>query len=258
MGSSGPRGKSQKVGSMSKEQIPDQRVLLLDIETKPAQAYVWRAYGEQNIGVEQIIDSGGIICVGAKWLGEKETYLFSDWEHGHVDMLAAIHEMLSYADAVITYNGDRFDLPKLQGEFLMAGLGPTPPCTSIDVIKAVRKFGFFMNKLAFIGPLLAQGSKVETGGFKLWTDVMEGDPKAQARMAKYCKQDVVLLEKLYLKVRPFIRNHPHLGSVGGQQCGACGSTHLQKRGPRRTKMYKIQRLQCQTCGSWSDGVRKKI
>lgn len=240
------------------DQIPDQKILILDCETRPAQAYVWRAYGEQNIGTEQIIDAGGIICVGAKWLGEKDTYLFSDWEHGHTDMLHGIHDMMSYADAVITYNGDRFDLPKLQGEFLLAGLGPTPPCTSIDVIKAVRKFGFFQNKLAFIGPLLAQGSKAETGGFKLWTDVMSGDEKAQAKMAKYCVQDVKLLEKLYLKVRPFIRNHPHMGKVGAHECGACGSTRVQSRGTRRTRAFKIQRLQCQTCGAWSDGTRKKI
>jgi hypothetical protein len=241
-----------------KEVIPDQKVLLLDIETSPTAAYVWRAYGEQNIGTEQIIDSGGIICVGAKWLGEKQTHLFSDWEHGHVEMLLLVHEMMSYADAVITYNGDKFDLPKLQGEFLLNGLGPTPPCTSIDVIKSVRKFGFFMNKLAYIGPLLSQGAKIETGGFSLWTKVLAGDEKAQAQMAKYCKQDVVLLEKLYLRIRPFIRNHPHLGKVGAHECGACGSTHVQSRGTRRTRAFKIQRLQCQACGSWQDGTRKKI
>jgi RNase_H superfamily len=238
--------------------IPDQKILLLDIETKPAQAYIWRAYGEQNVSVDQLIDAGGIICVGAKWLGEKKTYLYSDWEHGHVEMLVAIHEMLSHADAVVTYNGDRFDLPKLQGEFLLNGLGPTPPCTSIDVIKSVRKFGFFMNKLAFIGPLLAQGQKVDTGGFTLWTKVMAGDVKAEKKMAKYCVQDVVLLEKLYLRIRPFIKNHPHLGKVGAHQCGACGSTKVHSRGSRRTKAFKIQRLQCQDCSSWQDGTRKKI
>lgn len=238
--------------------IPDQKILLLDIETKPAQAYIWRAYGEQNVGIDQIIDGGGTICVGAKWLGEKQCFLFSDWEHGHEKMLAEVHEMISYADAVVTYNGDRFDLPKLQGEFLLAGLGPTPPCTSIDVIKAVRKFGFFVNKLAYIGPLLGVGEKIKTEGFTLWTSVMAGDEDAQKRMSKYCIQDVRLLEKLYLKVRPFIKNHPHLGQVGGKQCGACGSSHLQSRGSRRTKAFKIQRIQCQSCGSWGDGTRKKI
>lgn len=243
---------------MTEYVIPEQRVLILDIETRPAKAYVWRAYGEQNIGVNQIIDGGGTICVGAKWLGEKETFLFSDWEHGHQGMLVAIHEMMSFADAVVTYNGQRFDLPKLQGEFLLAGLGPTPPCTSIDCLKAVRKFGFFMNKLEYIGPLLSVGEKIKNEGFTLWTSVMEGDTKAEARMSRYCKQDVVLTEKLYLKIRPFILNHPHFGSVGGAQCGNCGSTHLQSRGSRRTKAFKIQRLHCQSCGAWSDGTRKKI
>lgn len=243
---------------MTEYLIPDQKVLILDIETKPTLAYVWRAYGEQNIGIDQIAAPGGIICVGAKWLGDKDCKLFSEWEHGHQGMLEAIHEMMSFADAVLTYNGDRFDLRILQGEFLLAGLGPTPPCTSIDCLKAVRKFGFFVNKLAYIGPLLAVGEKIKTEGFTLWTAVMAGDVKAQGRMSRYCKQDVNLLEKLYLKIRPFVLNHPHFGTVGGKQCGNCGSTHLQSRGSRRTKAFKIQRLHCQSCGAWSDGTRKKI
>lgn len=238
--------------------IPDQKILLLDIETSPAKAYVWRAYGEQNIGVDQIIEPGGIICIGAKWLGDKNCELFSDWEHGHDAMLALVHEMMSYADAVVTYNGDRFDLPKLQGEFLLSGLGPTPPVTSIDCIKTVRKFGFFMNKLAFIGPYLKVGDKIKTEGFTLWTKVLDGDAPAQGRMGKYCKQDVNLLEKLYLFIRSFIRNHPHMGKVGAHECGACGSHDVQSRGTRRTRAFKIQRLQCQNCGSWQDGTRKKV
>lgn len=238
--------------------IPDQHVLLLDIETKPTLAYVWRAYGEQNIGVDQIIEPGSVICVGAKWLGEKRTEIFSDWADGHEAMLHLIHEMISTADAVVTFNGDKFDLPILQGEFMLAGLGPTPPATSIDCIKAVRKFGFFMNKLAFIGPLLGIGDKIKHEGFTLWTKVMDGDTAAQKRMEKYCVQDVILLEKLYLKIRPFIRNHPHMGKVGANECGACGSHKVQSRGTRRTRAFKIQRLQCTSCGSWQDGTRKKV
>jgi ribonuclease D len=76
-------------------------------------------------------------------------------------------------------------------------------------------------------------------------------------MGKYCKQDVKLLEKLYLKVRPFIKNHPHLGKAA-HECGACNSNHVQSRGYRRTKYFRIQRLQCQACGQWQDGKREKI
>lgn len=237
--------------------MADKKILILDIETRPAKAYVWRAYGEQSIGVEQIIDAGGVICVGAKYFGEKETFLFSEWEHGQTEMLARVHQMLSDADAVVTYNGDKFDLPKLQGEFLLAGLRPTPPIPSIDLVKTVRKFGFFVNRLAFIGPFLGLGAKIKHEGFELWVKVIAGDTKAQARMSKYCKQDVVLTEKLYKKILPFIKNHPHLGKER-QECGACGSKNTQSRGFRRTKYFKIQRLQCQNCGSWSDGKREKV
>lgn len=237
--------------------LPDQRVLLLDIETRPTTAYVWRAY-DVNINPPMILDDGGTICVGAKWLGDKETKVFSDWEHGHLDMLIEVHAMMSFADSVITFNGDRFDLPKLQGEFILNGLGPTPPCTSIDCLKAVKKFGFFMNRLAYIGPLLGLGEKMEHEGFALWTKVIAGDKDAQERMAKYCAQDVNLLEKLYLRIRPFIRNHPHMGKVGAYECPACGSHNVQSRGTRRTRAYKIQRLHCQDCGHWGDGTRKKI
>lgn len=234
------------------------KILILDIETKPAQAYVWRAFGEQNIGVEQIIDAGGIICVGYKWLGSRECHLVSEWADGKANMLRTIHEVMSEADAVVTYNGDKFDLPKLQGEFLLAGLGPTPPLTSIDVVKAVRKFGFFVNRLAFIGPFLGVGAKIKHEGFDLWVKVMAGDQRAQGRMSRYCKQDVNLLEKLYVKVRPFIRNHPHMGDDKGHQCGACGSNKTHSRGYRRTKAFRIQRLQCQSCGAWQDGKREKV
>ena len=235
----------------------DARILVLDIETKPTTAYVWRMWDE-NIAPDQIIDNGGTICVGAKWLGERGEFFYSDWDHGHEAMLHAVHALISEADAVITYNGDRFDLPKLMGEFLLVGLMPPPPITSIDVLKVVKKLGFAMNRLAYIGPLLQMGSKIKHEGFMLWRLVMAGDVKAQARMKKYCMQDVLLLEKVYAKVRPFIRNHPHLGTTKSVACGACGSSHVQSRGYRRTKAFRIQRIQCQSCGSWADGRREKI
>ncbi len=233
------------------------RILILDIETKPIAAYVWRLW-DQNVGLNQIIDNGGIMCVGAKWLGEPEVFLYSEWEHGKQAMLEAVHGLISEADAVLTYNGDRFDLPKLAGEFLLVGLQPPPPVTSIDVLKAIKKLGFISGKLAFVGPLLAGADKIKHEGFDLWTKVMAGNGPAQRRMERYCKQDVKLLEKVYKKVKPYIRNHPHLGEVGKTSCGACGSTHTQSRGYRRTKAFRIQRLQCQACGSWSDGVRSKV
>lgn len=232
-------------------------ILFLDIETKPTKAYVWRMWDE-NIHPNQIIEDGGLLCIGAKWQGSKEKLFWSEWDHGHDNMVNEAHKLLTAADAVVTYNGDKFDLPKLQGEFILSGLLPPPPWTSIDCLKTVRQMGFSMNRLAYIGPLLKVGQKIKHEGFSLWYDVMQGDQKAKDKMERYCLQDVVLLERLYKKIRPFIKNHPHLSEIGAGGCGACGSYKLQRRGFRRTKAYRIQRLQCQACGSWQDGKRQKL
>jgi hypothetical protein len=237
--------------------IPKQKILILDIEWRPTLAYVWGAW-QQNIYPEQIKEHGGLLCVGAKWLGDKETFLFSEWEHGHEGMLAKTHEMMSYADAVIGFNSDKYDIRKLEGEFAIYRLPPPPQVTSIDLIKTIKKFGLFMNRLAFVGPLLKVGKKLENSGMPLWTAVIDGDEKAQEKMSRYCKQDVKMTEALYLRIRPYIRNHPHLGQAGKNECGACGSKNTQSRGTRRTRVYKIQRICCNSCGSWSDGKRTKL
>ena len=234
----------------------NKKLLFLDIEWAPATAYVWRCWDE-NVSPDQLIDAGGMLCFCAHWEGSKEWMFWSEWEHGREGMAKAAKELLEEADAVVTYNGDKYDLPKIMGEILLAGLNPPPPATSIDCLKAVKKFGFIMNRLAYIGPLLNVGGKLKHEGFNLWKDVLAGEEKARKRMTKYCIQDVKLLVKLYNRIKPFIRNHPHMGTHK-HECGACGSNNTQSRGYRRTKHFLVQRIQCQECGSWSEGTRKKV
>lgn len=232
------------------------RVLVIDIETKPAVAYVWSLFNE-NISLDKLISPGGTLCFGAKWLGEKSHVFYSEWEHGTEAMVKAAHALFEEADAIITYNGDKFDIPKLMGEFVSHGLTPPPPPTSIDVYKTVKKLGFQSGKLGFVGPFLRLGAKVKHEGFSLWSSVLDGDAAARKRMEKYCVQDVKLLELVYQRLKPYITNHPHLGKAGGQ-CPQCQSTNLQSRGYRRTRMFKIQRVQCQDCGGWHTGKKEAI
>jgi hypothetical protein len=114
-----------------------------------------------------------------------------------------------------------------------------------------------MNRLAFIGPLLKAGFKTKHEGFELWTGVMNGSPLARLKMEKYNRQDVVLTEKVYLKIKPFIRNHPHLGKAK-RECGACGSNKVWLSKYRRTKYFKIEQLHCQDCGAYQDGKKEAI
>jgi hypothetical protein len=239
-------------------QEPKPKILILDIETKPAKAYVWRMYKE-NVNKERLIEPGDILCVGMKWLGEKEVECPSVWEHGSEWMAQIVHERLNEADAVITFNGDKFDLPKLTTLFIKHGLGLPAPITSIDLYKTVRyKMGLDFNSLNFVADFLGVGQKVNHAGFRMWKGVMDGEAKYEQMMERYCKGDIRLTERVYKKLRPYILNHPHLGFVGKTACGACGSHSTQSRGYRRTKAFRIQRIQCTNCGSWQDGKRQKV
>lgn len=238
--------------------MQEPKVLLVDIETAPAIVYCWRLHDE-HISVDQIIEPGRTICWGAKWLGHREMF-YADERAGAKKMFAAIHALMSEADATISYNGDDFDLPKLNGGFVEYGLPPPPPSASIDLLKTVRKLGYQSSKLAFIAPFLKIGNKVRHEGFPLWSACLNGDKAAWERMQRYNAMDVRLLQGLYQVLRPYIRNHPYLGTIepqAGPDCPACQSRHSQSRGYRRTKAFLVQRIQCLDCGSWFDGTKKK-
>ena len=233
------------------------KVLVIDIEWQPALAYVWQMW-KVNINPDMLVDHGGMLCFCAHWEGTRDYMFYSEWEHGRDGMAAAAKELFEQADAIVTYNGDRYDIPKITGEILLAGLTPPPKVASIDLIKTVKKFGFNMNRLAYIGPLLHVGDKVKHEGFNLWKLVMDGDKEAQKRMEHYCVTDVRVTTELYQKIKPFIHNHPRLDASTADPCPACNSDKTQKRGSRLTRFFKIQRNQCTNCGHWFESSRTKI
>jgi hypothetical protein len=237
----------------------DPKILFLDIETRPIVAEVWKLYGIDRIGLNQVREFGGTICVGAMWGGSKRVQFYSDWQHGHREMLDAIHRLWEQADAICGYNSDRFDLKRLKGEFVKEGMDPPSPVASIDVFKTVkREFGFDSNKLQHVADLLGVGSKLQHEGHALWTKVMAGDPRAQRTMERYCKQDVRLLERVYDKLLPWISTHPYLGKASGYACNRCGSRNLTSQGEKRTRHWRIQSLKCRDCGGWRQGLRKRV
>lgn len=236
----------------------DARILFVDIETSLMLVYSF-GIRDQHIAHTQIADDRGgrlIHCVGLKWKG-KPAKVLSEWEHGYKGMLQGVHDAFHEADAIITYNGANFDLPKINGQFLLAGMTPPPPPTHIDLYKTARKMGFPSSKLDYLSKTLGIGQKVKHDGFQLWVDVFNGCPKAQRKMARYCAGDVRLTEQLYDQVRPYIQNHPALALTKNGHCPACGSSRLVSNGFRRTKAVIYQRLQCQACGHWDHRYLEK-
>lgn len=233
------------------------KILFYDIETRPMVAEVWGLY-DQNIGLNQVRQFGGVLCFAAKWYGKAPVYFHSEWGDGLDAMLEAMHKLWSEADAVCGYNNDRFDNKKMRWQFIKNGMEPPPPVASIDLYKTVsQQFGPDSKKLDHVAAELGVGSKLEHEGHALWTRCLNGDEKALRTMERYNKQDVRLTEKVYKKLRPYIKNHPHLGIGNSDACPACGSLNVQKRGHAFTRCYEVQRLQCTDCAHWYQGKRTK-
>lgn len=242
------------IGSMEHQRTRESeimKILHLDIETAPNKAYVWGLFG-QNIGLNQIVESGYTMCWAAKWEGEKEIFFSSLNQESNEDMLQKIWELLDEADAVVHYNGEKFDIPTLNKEFLLLGWEPPSPYHHIDLLKTVRKrFRFTSNKLDYVAGQLGIGAKTKHNGMDLWHQCMLGDSKAWAIMERYNKQDVRLLPKLYKKLLPWIKNHPNHSlfmETDRPVCPNCGSHHVVKKGFETTLTMKYQRYKCTGCG----------
>lgn len=231
------------------------KVLVIDIETSPNLAHVWGLWN-QNVSLSQLRESTRVIAFAAKWVGERKTSFFSDHSDGHQAMIEAAHALLDQADVVVHYNGRRFDIPHLNREFLLAGLTPPAPFAQVDLLDCVKKqFRFVSNKLDHVAQQLGLGAKTHHEGHTLWVRCMAGEAKAWATMRKYNIQDVVLTEKLYLRLKPWITSHPNASLFEGAGCPACGSGKLEKRGYAYTSVSRYQRYRCLGCGKWSRGGR---
>lgn len=227
------------------------KLLVIDIETSPHLADVWGLWN-QNVGLNQLRESTRLICFAAKWVGESKVFFASEFHDGQEDMLALAYRLIDEADAVVHWNGTSFDMPHLNREFIKAGSPPPSPVVEIDLMKtAKRKFRFASNKLQYVSTYLGLDGKVQHEGHTLWVKCMAGDAKAWAAMRKYNKQDVVLTEQVYERLKPWISAHPNVNLAGGDGCPQCGSADLQKRGFATTQVSKFQRYRCNQCGAWS-------
>lgn len=236
------------------------KILLIDIETSPNLAYVWGIW-EQNIALNQMVTVSKTLCWSAKWLGEKRVMFDSIHQSTEKQMLKGIHKLLDEADVVVHYNGRKFDVPTLNKEFLLNGMNPPAPYKQVDMLQVARgAFRFQSNKLDHVAKQLGLGHKVTHEGFELWVKCMAGDNAAWKRMKKYNMHDVVLLEKVYQKMLPWIKGHPNRSAHDGvESCTRCGGRKLQRRGEGRNASGTYARFQCVDCGGWSSGaVTKRV
>jgi DNA polymerase elongation subunit (family B) len=236
------------------------KILIFDVETAPILGYVWNLF-DQNIALNQIKSDWHLLSWSAKWLGEKKV-MYMD-QRGAKDVsddrkiLAKLWELLDEADVVLTQNGKKFDVRKVNARFILQGFRPPSPYRHIDTLQLAKKhFGFTSNKLAYMSEKLCTKFKKSEHkkfpGFELWKACLAGNIQAWKEMEHYNKQDVLSLEELYLKLAPWGTGGVDLSVHDDLQAPICncGSIRLQSRGYAFSSVGKFKKYQCQECGAW--------
>jgi hypothetical protein len=242
------------------------KTLILDIETAPILANVWRTWKE-NVGLNQIRHDWYILSFSAKWLhqrGRKHVMYFDQSQAANIEddtgLMQKLWELLDEADFVVAHNGRKFDLKKINARFIIRGFLPPSPYQIIDTLDIAKgNFAFTSNRLAYLTDTLCTEKKLAHAkfpGFDLWKECLAGNPAAWREMKAYNIQDVMSLEELYLKLRAWDTKHPSVTAIDEPAvtaCPKCGSHNVIQKGYRHTQVGKYARFCCNDCGGWSRG-----
>lgn len=234
------------------------RILLYDLEVTPLKGW---AYGEWKTDILHVEQYSYVLCFSYRWLGEPiKTVSLLDFPVRYeadptddLDVVKELWRLFDQADIIIAHNNDRFDMRVANGRFMVHNLTPPSPVKTVDTLKAYRRWArFSSNALDKLGRQLELGRKTKTTYGQLWLDCVNGSESAWKKMVRYCEQDVRLLERLYLRIRPYITNHPNVATLAHlpDACPKCGHNRLQRRGYYSATTYTYQRYVCKKCGGW--------
>ena len=252
---------STQVANMAKINKPS--VLIYDIETSPCTGWFWRT-GKQVIGANQIRRPGKIICL---------SYRFTDWEDGRVEhlkwsakhcdekLVKKFYKIAVEADILVGHNGDGFDKKWLNTRLAYHKHPTLKHTITEDTLKQTRQqFALPSFKLDFLCKFFKIPGKLSTTTGMWERVVFDNCRKSLTEMVAYCDQDVLILDKLYHRIYPYVNHKISLSVYNSEPtiCPVCGSNNVQARGYQVTKTGKFQRYQCQDCGNWFRGGRNLI
>ena len=237
------------------------KVLLFDIETAPMLGYVWSLW-ENNVALNQLHSDWYILSFAAKW-ADLDEVIYHDQRHEEKieddsKLLKKLWYLLDAADVVVTQNGKAFDQKKVFARFILQGFQPPSSFKHIDTKQiAQRTFGFSSNKLEYLTAKLCKRFRKSKHkrypGFELWLGCLAGKATAWQEMEKYNKADVLALEELWEKLRPWNNGGVNLNLFHdeAEYVCPCGSKLLKRQGFAYTAAGKYQRYRCKVCGAES-------
>ena len=230
------------------------KILVLDIETSPNLVWAWNnMLWTSPIPHNYIIEESTMLCWAAKWVGKKTTY----FRHMTAqDSLEKLWSLVDQADAVVHFNGTRFDMKYIRTAFLTEGMESPHFPINIDLYHIWKRlFQSPSNKLDYVADKILGKRKLKHKGVGLWFAYMEGEKWAKNQMRQYNIADVALTEEFYEHIKGWIPNHPNHGLFVVDQenpiCRNCGSDNVKQNGDEfdTTGVFAYKRLKCNECGA---------
>ncbi len=234
------------------------KILVLDIETAPLEAYVWGLW-KQNIYSEQLISNWYMLTWAAKWLYSDR--IMSDVltpteaiTENDYRIICSLWKLIDEADIVIAHNGDKFDIARMKSRFIVYEMKPPSFYKQLDTLKVARKeFGFLSNSLNALAKIFNVPCKYNTS-FSLWKGAKQGVQEDLDAMELYNRQDIKVLEDVYLRMRPYIKGHPNLDLYVDDEKSSCPHCSSKKLIVEEGKFAYTQALRypmyrCTNCGA---------
>lgn len=234
------------------------KILVLDIERTAGLA---RIFDQRTrfVHVSKWTQFPELLCFSAQWLGSDEMLFFSAWDDRE-EMLTASWDLLDRADILVTYNGCRADVPWLRQEWVTAGMTMPAPWKDVDLYKVNRSL-FRWESMSLDHLCKRLGVETKSGHYdaEMADRCLAGDEEAQQLMREYNEGDVRATAAAYLRLLPFISNHPHIAALPADDpdarlCNRCGG-ELRAMGTYLAQQIRYVRYRCETCGGWMRGSR---
>lgn len=237
------------------------RVLLFDLEVA---GDIGLFFGRRKINISQdaIVNKGGyILCASWKYLGDtsvesihltKDEVLIGDDSR----ITRKLYELYSKSDAILCHNSKGYDHKVVQARGAYWDMPALPTVKVLDTLELTRKnLRLPSNKLDSIAAYFNLPLKLDHSGISLWVNVQSGDEVAMCNMVQYCRQDVVVLEAVWNKLK-------QVGKAGSDfnaslyftdevvRCRTCGSENITPTGRSVSTSSSIYNEHlCGDCGS---------
>lgn len=231
--------------------------LFLDIETCPCIGSFWRPGYKINLSFENVEVEARIITAAYKWQGDKKVNALI-WERNKglfkqsdEKVINALVPIMNQADEIIAHYGDFFDVPWIRTRALYHGI-LTGQWKTVDTKAwASKHFLLPSNKLDAIAKYLGIGKKIRTE-YDLWRDItFKDDPVALAKMVRYNKHDVELLEQVYDRLQLYSPPPTHAGVFENKEkwtCPGCGNERVYHKHHTVSAMGTIKHeMYCGRC-----------